>query len=259
MNRVSFFVSAAALLLPTGLLADHHEDERAPLTDVWFVAPKKGMEDQFEEAVTNHMAFRADVGDSRSWQAYTPVIGHKLNLYVFRACCIDWADQDAYSAENEEKGMSENWNANVHQYVDHYHHYFDSNDWKNSHWPDEGADGPYYGVTTWTRKPGAFGGAEAVREQLSQMALNDGWAERGRNWLWLERIGGEGKLIIVSPYASYADMAPPEQEFFAFVAEQLDSEEEAGALFSQFGAGFTDSDYTVWRHREELSMADDDE
>ena len=259
MNKASLLAGVAALLLPLGLPAASHEEQRAPLTEAWIVVPKPGMEGQFEEAVAAHMAFRDDAGDSRSWQTFTPVIGHNLNVYQFRACCFNWADQDAYVVEDREKSLGENWNANVHQYVDHYHHYLERNDWENSRWPEDGADGPYYGVTTWTWKQGAGAGPGDAREKLSQMAIDGGWGEADNSWLWLQRIGGKPVLAIVSPFASYADMQPPEQSLFEFIAEQMDSEEEAGALFDQFGAGFADSDYTVWVHRPDLSAKSDDE
>ena len=68
MRKISFITSllaTAMLVIPLGLYADHHEDERAPLSDVWLVMPKSGMAMQFEAAATTHMAFRSDAGDSR--------------------------------------------------------------------------------------------------------------------------------------------------------------------------------------------------
>ncbi len=63
-------------------------------------------------------------------------------------------------------------------------------------------------------------------------------------------------LAIVSSYDNYADMEPPEQSFFEYASEKLGAE-EAGAMFSDFGNGFTDSDYTVWAFDEDLSAPDD--
>ena len=48
-----------ALLAPLAAMADSHAgDERPPLTDVWLVMPKQGMEQEFEDAARAHMAFR---------------------------------------------------------------------------------------------------------------------------------------------------------------------------------------------------------
>lgn len=259
MRKVSLIASLAVLLLPLGILAESHEDERPPLNDVWLVVPKQGMVGQFEDAVRTHMAFRADAGESRSWNVYRPVLGDNLNVYHFRSCCFDYAGQDAYIAEDQEKGFAQNWNENVDQYVDHYHHYLEYNDWENSHWPEGETGGPYYGATAWTWKEGAGPGPNEIRKKFSQMAISDGWAEAGNNWLWLSRIGGKPTIAVVTSFANYADMAPPEQSFFEFIAEQLDSEEEAGKLFTQFGSGFTSSEYTVWVHQPELSTPGDED
>ena len=260
MKRVSFIVSVAALLMPVGAMADGHEEEAQPsLSDVWWVVPKHGMETEFAEAAAAHMAFRAEAGEEREWQAYRVAVGHNIAPIQFRSCCYDWADLDAHLEEDGEKGLGEHWNANVHQYVDHYHHYIEDSDMENSHWPEDGTDGPYYGVTTWSWKQGAGPAPGEARKKLSQMALSEGWANDDNNWIWMTREAGEPKLMIVSSYANYADMAPPEQTFFEFIAEKTGSEEEASKVFSVFASGFTDSDYTVWVLDEELSSPNDDD
>ena len=260
MKKVSFWVSAAALLVPLGALADAHEEEAQPaLSDVWFVIPKAGMEAEFMEAAAAEMAKRAEMGESRRWDAYGVAVGHNIRPIQYRSCCFEWADVDALVAEGEEKGLDDSWNENVGPYVDHYHHYMEAFDWENSHWPDTGTDGPYFGVTSWKIKSGSGAAMESIRKQLSEMALENGWASDDNNWLWHSRIGGKPIQMIVSSYASYADMAPPEQSFFEFVAEQMGSEEEAAELFAAWGASFTGSDYTVWEHIPELSSAPDEE
>ncbi len=151
MNKRSFAVIVVAIwgLLPLGLLADGHEEE-GDVTDVWYMVPKKGMEAQFEEALTAHMAMRAEAGDSREWQAYQATVGHHFGIIQYRACCYKWADLDGYDEENDEKGFDAHWGENVHPLVDHYHHYFETIDRENSNWPDdERTDGPMFGVTTW--------------------------------------------------------------------------------------------------------------
>ena len=65
-------------------------------------------------------------------------------------------------------------------------------------------------------------------------------------------------IAIVSSYENYADMEPPEQSFFEFASEKLGAE-EAGAMFSDFGNGFTDSEYTIWVRDESLSSPSADE
>jgi len=263
MKKSSLIVSlagAAALMLPFGLLADSHEGamDRGPITDIWYVVPKRGMEAQFAEAMAAHIAFRAEAGESRDWHGYRVVVGHEISPIAFRSCCFEWADLDAYSAEDTEKGLSANFNENVDQYVDHYHHYLERVDWENSNWPDGEIDGPFYAVTSWPIKQGAGPGSEEARKKMSDAALNQGWAEAGHNWVWLTRIGGKPMVQIVTSKKNYADFEPTKPSFFEFLTEQLGAE-EAGAVFSQFGSGFTSSDYTIWRRDDSLSTPSQDE
>ncbi|MDH3491710.1 MAG: hypothetical protein OEM20_06855 [Gammaproteobacteria bacterium] len=262
MKKITWIAVFAAMVLPLGAFADQHveAEQPAPLTDVWMIVPKAGMDAKFTEAAKKHMAFRAKAGESRTWMAFRPVIGKKMNIVHFRACCFDYADQDAYIVEDEKLGLAADWNKNVDPYVDHYHHYLEINDWENSHWP-EGSNGPYYGATSWFWKEGAGPGPSEVRKEFSQIAKNEGWGEAGdgHNWLWLERIGGQPVLAIVSSFESYADMAPDEPSFFGFLSEKLGSAEKASEMFAKFGAGFQSSDYTVWMYDAELSSPNREE
>lgn len=252
MKKLLMLTGLGMLMLPVVSFAESHE-ERKPLTSVWFMVPKADMAGQFEAAFKEYAAWRTAAGDSRTWSMYSPAIGHNLGVYQLRTCCYDWADQDAYNAEAEEKGFGAKWNADVAQYVDHYHRYFEYNDWENSHWPDdESTDGPYFGVTSWTWKMGVGNGPNEARKELSQMALREGWGEAGNNWLWLSRVGGRPTIMVVTPFSDYADMQPPEQSFFEFISEKMGSEEAAEELFTTFGSGLASSDFTVWRHRGDL-------
>jgi hypothetical protein len=259
MKRTTTFVGlilSALFIVP--LTAFAQEDEAmGELADVWIMVPKAGMEAQFSAAAAAHIKFRAEAGESRTWQAYRVVIGHNVNIIQYRSCCSTWADQDAYEAEDAEKGLSANWNENVHQYVEHYHHYIERMDLDISHWPD-GTEGPYFGVTTWSDKQGAGPASGQAQEKLSQLAKEHGWGDAGNEWIWLSRIGGKPVTVLVSPYENFADMAPPEQSFFEFIAEKIGAE-EAGAIFADFSSGFTGSDYTVWKLDEALSTAEGDD
>ena len=260
-SLTGFFIgvaAAAVLSLPFAAYAESHE-ARAPLTDAWIIVPKTGMETEFEEAVKKHMAYRAEKEDSRRWMAYQPTVGSKMNMYQYRACCYNWADMDTYETESQDKGFNENWNVMVHPYVDHYHHYLEENDWENSHWPDgDRTAGPYFAATNWYWKENAGQGPSEARKEFSQIALKNGWADE-HEWIWISRIGGKPMLALVTPQASYADMADPDPTFFEFLSEQLGSEEAANAMFDKFGAGFSGSDFTVWMRRDDLSDPRDEQ
>ncbi len=256
-----FFLPAAALLilaaLPAAASADNHESQ-PPLTDVWLMVPRQGMAAEFESALEAHLAYRAEREDSADWEVYRAVIGDNPLVYQLRHSGIDWADLDAYAAEGLEKGFGEHWNSTVDQYVDHYHHYLERTDWENSHWPDDAGPFRYYGVTTWTWKAGAGPGPDDARREFSQLAKDAGWAEAGNQWLWLSRIGGEPKLMVVSGFADYADMQPPEQSFYDFLVDEVGAD-RAARIIADFNAGFARSEYTVWLHLENLSAGSDED
>lgn len=258
--KKSFWIAViAALVLPLGAVADNHEgaEPQKPLTDVWLMVPKRGMETEFAKAAAKHMAFRVEAGETRTWNVFRPAVGENMAVVQYRSCCFDYSDLDANMAADVELGLNDDWNTNVDPYVDHYHHYFDVNDWENSHWP-EGSNGPYYGVTTWNAKQNAGPGSGEARKKFSQMAKKEGWAE-GHNWLWLMPIGGEPKIAIVNSMESLAELAPEETTFFDFVAEQMGSPEDAMKIFEQFGSGFSSSDFTVWMHDTSLSTPSTEE
>ena len=253
---ITGFFGVVALIAPLSLFAAEAEEAAPPpLTEVWMVVPKAGMSGQFYEAVEADKAYREKAGETREWNAYTVAIGQTLNAVQFRACCFNWADQDEYEADSQEKELGKNWNENVHQYVDQYRHYFEYNDWENSHWPEDEGNGPYYGVTSWTEKQGAGPASDAARKTMSQAAIENGWDS---NWLWLSRIGGKPVTAVVTSYENYADMEPPEQNFFEFMVEKLGAE-EAGKMFSDFGSGFSGSDYTVWKFHPGMSATPDED
>ena len=262
MKKTSYLVSlagVAALMLPLSLVAQDEETEAPkPLSDVWVVVVKPGMEAQYDAAMATHMQFRKDAGEARTWQAYRVAVGHNLTPIQLRSCCFDWADLDVNRAENTEKGLNENFQATVGQYVDHYHHYLEQTDWENSHWPETGTSGPYYGVTSWKNKQGRGPASGVAKETLSQLGITGGWASDDNNWLWLSRIGGDSVTAIVSSFENYADMAPEDPTFFEFVTEELGAE-EAGAVFGAFGNGFDDSDYTIWYWDKTISTPEDEE
>ncbi|MEL6447756.1 MAG: hypothetical protein AAFQ62_07440 [Pseudomonadota bacterium] len=245
--------AALCLALSVPAFAQDAGDERKPLSDVWLMVPKAGMEMQFEESLKTHMAMRASQGDPREWRVYVPVMGNDMDVYQFRSCCHEFADQDRYVAFTTDKGFSDHWNETVHQYIASYEHYMERNDWKHSHMPQDADPAKYYGVTAWKLKEGAGMASESARKKMSMIALENGWGEQS-DWLWLTRIGGKPMLMVVSPYADFADMAPPETSFFEFVAEHVGSEEKAEKMFKKFGSGMAASTFTVWTERSDLSM-----
>jgi hypothetical protein len=256
MRLLTKLISAAFLLslaMPAVLMA---QDEADPpnLATVWIVHPKAGHFGEFMAAVTEHMAFRKEQGDTRGWNVYQPVIGDDIGKVAFRYCCFDWADEDAYAAAEAEKGLGDHWNANVDQHVGHYEHYLSAIDLDNSHVSEAAFESAtLFGVTTWNIAPGKGADFDAMKAKMSTLAKENGWASDERNWSWSSRIGGKPEESIVIPHKDYADMAPPEETFYEFVVGQI-GEEAANEMFATFSKSASSSRYTVWQLNPDLSI-----
>lgn len=250
-------VGAVALLFSFNAFADSHEEERGAIADVWIFAVKRGMEDKFTEAMKKHIAVRKEMGEARAWSGYRAEVGKHPGLVMYRSSPMSYADHDAYLAKDH-SAIGERFTKNIDPLVDHYHHYIDSYDWKNSHWPDDDSTkGPLFTVVARKWKPGGGAASSKAREKMSQIALNDGWAEKGYNWLWVNSMGGAPTQSIVFSRADYAAMAPTGDDFGAWLAEQVGSEEEASKIFADWLSGFSSTDVTIWRHDPEISTPAD--
>ncbi|MDJ0813040.1 MAG: hypothetical protein QNJ23_04875, partial [Woeseiaceae bacterium] len=240
MKKTTFIAGIVALLaLPLGALADGHEGEEQPsLSDVWILVPKAGMENEFNEAIAAHVAYRKEQGESRDWNGYRVAIGDNLRPVMFRHCCFDWADHDAYLAEESLEAIGAHYAETVFPYVDHAHHYFEETDRENSHWPEgDATDGPYFWVTTIKWQAGTGPGPGMAREKMSQMAKEYGWDDAGNEWLWLTRIGGTPMVMLVGASADFAGMADDDPGFYDFMVEKMGSSDEIDAVFEQYRNG----------------------
>lgn len=252
-------VALVALLFSINTLADGHEEDRGAISDVWVFAIKRGMESEFTAAMKEHIAARKEMGEPRTWYGYRAEVGDHPGLVMYRSTPMSYADHDAYLA-SDLGAIGEAFNKDIDPLVDHYHHYIDSYDWKNSHWPDnESTQGPLFTEVRRKWKTGGGYTSNKARERMSQIAVNDGWAEKGYEWLWVNRTGGEPMQAIVFPDANYAEMAPTGDSFRAWLAEQVGSEEEAAGIFEDWLSGFSGTKVTIWRYDPEISTPPDED
>lgn len=243
-----------ALLLVVSPPTIAQEEPSGSMAEIWTVHVASNSVLAFEEAVKAHMAVRQEHGDPFHWETFIPHTGDDLFVYSFRTCCFAWADLDAYekwAGDNPE--VDAHWNENVHPHVTGYEHSYSEIDFANSHWPTE-EEGPvrFVGVTTFKLKPGAEQAFNATKAELSQIALNNGWAD-DHHWAWVTSVNGKPRVGLVIPFSNYADMAPPEQSFAEFLSEQLGSAEAAGAKLAGFSEATYGSSYEIYTHRPDLS------
>jgi hypothetical protein len=243
-------------LLPISAMA---EDEPGSLAEEWLVTVKNGYLGNFMEALKEHTAVRVAHDDPWNWQVYTTVVGTNLNQIAIRHCCVSWAEIDSYQQwDRSNPDVTKHWFEVVAPHVEKLEHYFEKIDLKNSHWNEGANSNRLYGVTEWAIKGGGSADFSAALEEMSQIAIDQGWANADRNWSWSSRIGGRDSRNIVIPYKNYAAMQPGEESFYAFLVKHMGSEEAAGELFKKLSGSSWGSEYTVWELRPDLSMGGDD-
>ena len=241
-------------LLP---LAATAQEAQPPLAEIWMVTPKAGHLSDFQAALKEHTDVRLEHGDPWAWQIYTSIVGDNLNQYAIRYCCATWADLDSYAKWDEANPeVLGHWVETVAPHIEKIQHYFDQIDWSNSHWTADAGPFRYFAVTEWGIKGGHEADFTSARKVMSQVAINQGWAADGRNWIWSTTIGGKSRNAIVIPHKNFADMAPGEDTFFEFLSKHMGSEEAAGDLLKKFSSATWGSELTVWEHMPGLSMSE---
>ena len=230
-------------------------DAPPPLAEEYMVTPKNDQMGEFQAALKAHTELRKEKGDPRKWQIYTSIVGNELNVYTIRQCCFNWADLDSYAewdAANPE--VLGDWFENVEPHVGKIQHFFSEYDWSNSHWTGGGDPYQFYAVTEWKVKPGQEADFSIAKKTMSQIALNQGWANTDRNWMWTTQIGGHPVNSMVVPHKNFADMAGGDVTFAEFLTKHLGSGEAASELLKKFSASTWGSEMTIWQHLPGLSM-----
>ena len=249
LSKLSLAATCITWLAFGGTTVGLAQDDPPGVADVWMIVPKEGHDAQFEEALKQHIAMRVEKGDPRIWQIYVPVTGDELDRYAIRYCCFDWKDQDDYVTWSRSVDTAGHWADNVDQHVENYEHYFSSMDFENSNWPHEDPP-PYVGVTDYSIKMGAGPAMQADKVALSTAAKEMNWPY---SWAWGSRVGGTATMSLVVRYENYAAMEPPEKDFAAALSEKMGAE-AAGKLLQSWMGHFEETSYTIWRHRDDISM-----
>lgn len=249
MNK---FYSVLFIFLAIPALCVAEDKPPQVISDSWTMVPKEGHQMELEEAMKAHMAYREEKGDSRHWDTYVPVTGDDLNRYVVRSCCRPWAEQDSYSKWSYENA-SKHFNETVHPHVKKYMHNFGIVDTENSNW-GENVEANFVGVTYWQVKQGKGSQSSEAIKQMSKLAKENNWPS---NWSWSYPVGGSQAVILATPFKNFADMAPMEENFYQFAMKHLE-EKEVEEMFEKFNGSYSGSDYTIWRHRKDLSMSHDE-
>jgi len=219
------------------------------IADRWVLWPKAGHAKEFEAAVKEHAAWRKKAGEPFSWLTYQPIAGTDLTYYVIRSDNHGWKDFDAEEAWSMKAKVEDAYRQQVGVHVEREEHYYEETDTAHSHWTDS-KDYRYVGVTSWRPKSGSRSDLMAALDKIQKAVADEKWPYPYRI-AWL--IGGEGRLRVVMPMKSFAEMADPDPSMRKLLTKSLGSEEAAGATLKQFGGAVEDAQYTVFAYRPDLS------
>lgn len=255
-SRLTHLILSVLALMVFAAPCVAHAESPPNLSEMWLFTPKDGASEAFMKGFREHIAFRAESGDPRAWETYTPMLGENLGQVAVRYCCFKWDDQDAYlqwGADNVE--VFNHYNEHVAPHVEEVGHYFSAWDWPNSHWDTEGGPYKYFAVTEFNLKPEGVADFDAARDKMSQIAINQGWAASGHSWAWSTTIGGKQRESIVIPYRTLGDMDRGEDSFAAFLAKKMGSAEKVAELMHQFASASWSTEFQIWVLQESLSMS----
>jgi hypothetical protein len=243
-------------LAPLSVLA---QESPAPLAEVWIVTPKIGQMSEFQAALKAHTDLRKSQGDPRAWQVYTAIVGDTLDRYAIRNCCVNWADLDSFDRwDKSNPDVLGDWYENVAPYVEKMEHYFSEVDWSDSNYSTDSGPFRYFRVTDWQLERGMESVFEGAKEQISQIALNQGWANAERNWLWTTQIGGSPTASVVVPHKNFASMARGDETISEFLGKHMNSREAAAELIQKFSSSTSSESTTIWEHLPDLSFPENE-
>ena len=241
------------ILFCNTLIAFHIQAaEKLPsLAEMWVVHIDLKDSADFEKALKEHTKFRLEKGDPRQWQIYAPITGDQFGVYYIRYCCIEWKDNDAYSAWSSKNKTLENWRKTAGKYANKLEHYFSALDFKNGQWPETDPGFKFFEVISFDPKPGMGAKIEERKAEISQAAVAMKWPY---NWSWSWRIGGESQLSLVLPYTSYAEMAEPETSFTEALGKHFNDADKARNMMQEWSSYFDSTQSFIVALREDLSM-----
>ena len=238
-----FFIFGFVCLLTLPHLA---QEKPGKLAGAWYLKPKPGMRQQFEQVLKRHMEWHKQQKDTWATYVAEAVAGNRIGQYEIAATGHHWKDFD--DREKFDEADMADYGANVAQYVD------------------------MVGASFWIYHPelsrpmtGNARFFEYVEEHLNLDGESDYLlvlrkiheAIQKANWPVYADIyelydGGEHPTYGIGfPHKNWADFEPPEQTLRA-VLEKAHGREETDALLETFSKAVHCVNSEVWVSRPDL-------
>ena len=217
---------------------------------MWKVTPKPGMEQDLEDAIKAHSAYRMDNKDSWTWNVYQTLSGDMDGSCFIRSANHTWADIGAYSDSEFVENARNHWNANVDQYVQTYHGSMAEYLPEISNWP-EGAVYEYYWVYTYHIQPGRTQAWEAAAKAIVDVLKEQGWDD---TWAFTRHLTGDAAATsLVLPENDWGGFAGPENDAYQTVVAAK-GEATANAMWAAYFADVNSVESVIYYRHEDLGV-----
>ena len=208
-----FLVVLSLLLLALPALA---QDEPGNLTRAFFVKPKPGMEQQFEAAYKQHIAWHRQQNDTWAWYTWQYETGDRLGQYAVWTPAHHWEDFDAHAEFSA--ADTADFFAGAGQYVESVSSTFSRVLPKVSRWPEGGGMPAFYEELTFRLRYGGDREFNYAIKKINEAINKSDWPV---HYGWYTTVSG-GKLgtyTLVLPHKNWADFKDPEKPFAAMLEE----------------------------------------
>lgn len=221
------------------------------ISRIYFLTPKQGMDAQFEKALSDHAAWRRQNKDPWTWMIYEVENGDDLGMFIARSGDHAWADLDAYEAGFGPRG-SENFFATVGPYLESARSIIGAVDTTNVRWPESPTDVNLLQITNYELKPNRaqqfFQAVNKIHKAIIQTNYRVYYAFES-----VVNGGQAGRIALVLPRKNWGDFQGPQQPLAAMLTGVY-GQEEAQAIFEQFGSTYDHAQSMILRVRRDLSV-----
>ena len=220
------------------------------LARMWVVTPKAGMDQQLEDAMKAHNAWRVDNGDPWSWNTYHKVTGDDLGTWTIRSFGHSYADFDAYGDSEFGTKAYEHWLANVEPYVANTASHLAENVPDLNNWPDDAGPFEWFWVYTYKLKSGSARDFTADAKAIVDALKEAGW---GENFAFTWQLDGEvPRISLVIPEDNWSGFDGPEKSARDVVAEAL-GEDKMNAMWDAYNSHIESAHSTVYHRHADMS------
>ncbi|MGB5209129.1 MAG: hypothetical protein WBN31_02550 [Gammaproteobacteria bacterium] len=249
-KRMVIALLTVASLMLAPMAAFSADEPESNLARMWVVKPKPGMDQELEDAMKAHNAWRVENKDPWGWNTYHQVTGDSLDLWFIRSGGHSYADLDAYGDSEFSKNAYAHWLETVDPYVASYQGHLAEFAPDVSNWPADAGPYKWYWVYTYQLKPGTGRPFTAALKAITDALKAAGWDQvYAFNW----QLNGEvPAMSLAIPEKDWGGFAGPENGAYDTVAKAV-GKDEADAMWAAMFEHVKRVTSTVYHRHEDMS------